>query len=166
MKRCSLILFFIFCSGFCFGQEYVLANEEVVFSFETVKGKKMVLAKDKKDTYIVYRFGTSKKIELEYPKDKNKESWNKFIFAYYSRGGGAQNLAMDLDKVVFEIGDYEYAVYTEYYSEENDFSIGIQIYNLKTQKLDNVKGIYSTIKGDLTHFRDCKVLKIDNDRLH
>ncbi|MCF6133117.1 hypothetical protein [Flavobacterium wongokense] len=165
MKKQYIILFFLLVSKIGFGQAYLLPNEEILFSFETKKGKKMVLAKDKNDKYIIYRFGTSKKIELEYP-EKNKESWNKFTFAYYSRGGGVQNLAMDLDKVIFEIGNYEYTIYQSYYSEENDFDTGIEIYNKATKKNSTITGIYSSIKGHLTNFRDNGLLKIDNDRAY
>jgi hypothetical protein len=99
MKKCFLIVV-VFQSIFINAQNFILENEELIFSFNTKNGKKLVLAKDKENEYIVYRFGTKDKIELEYP-EKNKESWSKFTYGYYSRGGGKQNLAMELESIFF-----------------------------------------------------------------
>ena len=61
-----MFTFFFLFTPFCYSQTYILSNEEVIFSFQTKNGKKMVLAKDKGNEYIIYRFGSLKKIELEY----------------------------------------------------------------------------------------------------
>ncbi|WP_130735837.1 hypothetical protein [Flavobacterium sp. J27] len=45
-----------------FAQNYLLPNEELIFGFETQRGKKLVLAKDKNNAYIIYRFGTIEKL--------------------------------------------------------------------------------------------------------
>ncbi|QBZ97642.1 hypothetical protein [Flavobacterium sangjuense] len=164
MKKVQIALFFLLFSKLSFGQDYLLPNEEVLFSFETKAGKKMILAKDKHGKYIVYRFGTSKKIELEYP-EKNKESWNKFTFAYYSRGGGVQNLAMDLNNVFFKIGNFEYSIHENYYSESNENDVGITIRNTATEKTSEIYGKYNSVKGSLYKFRSNKLLKIDEDRI-
>lgn len=164
MKKIKFTVFLFLFAKICFAQTYILPNEEAVFSFKTKKGKKMVLAKDKNNEYIIYRFGTSKKIELEYP-EKNKESWNKFTFAYYSRGGGVKNLAMDSDTVFFKIDDYEYGIYSDYYSEGNDYITGIRIVNEVTKKISVIEGIYSSIVGNLSDFRNNSLLKIVKDRI-
>ncbi|MEY4926599.1 MAG: hypothetical protein RI894_1035 [Bacteroidota bacterium] len=48
-------------------QKLLLPNEECVFSFKTKSGKTMMLAKDKTEKYLIYRFGTKNNIELEFP---------------------------------------------------------------------------------------------------
>ena len=81
---------------FCYSQEYLQTNEKSVFEFETVKGKRLVIALDTNEKYLVYRYGTEKNIELEFPK-KLSTSWNEFQFSWYLRGGGVQNEGLDLN---------------------------------------------------------------------
>ncbi|MCJ7933614.1 MAG: hypothetical protein MUW56_08240 [Chryseobacterium sp.] len=57
--------------------QYLLPNEEILYSFETKTGKKMTLVKDKKNEYIQYRFGTKDHIEMVFPSKKNKRQLEK-----------------------------------------------------------------------------------------
>lgn len=155
----------MFFTAFCFCQNYLLPNEEVVFSFKTKKGKRMVLAKDKNNEYIIYRFGTQKKIELEYPSVKDKSSWDKFTYSYYHRGGGVQNAGMELNSLFFQYENFEYVVYYDYHAEGARVEIGTLITDLKTNKDIDVKGIYKSIKGDLTEIFNTGLLKQDEDRI-
>lgn len=156
----------LFFTSISFAQaDYVLFNEEVIFSFETAKEKQMVLAKDKENKYIVYRFGTKNKIELEYPENKDKDSWKKFTYSAYLRGGGISNLAMDLNYVAFVNGDYKYVIYTAYIAEEGEKSnSGIKVLDSKTDKLiTDIKGKQSTRKGNLTVFKDNELINQDEE---
>ncbi len=148
-----------------FAQNYILPNEKVVFSFSTKTGKKLVLAKDSKNKYLIYRFGTIEKIELEYPKTKNKDSFKQFTFSFYTRGGGVQNAGMELNGLHFEIDNFEYSLYENYYAEGNINEIGVSIKNLKTEKIIDIKGNYKTLKGTLFDFRDNDVIQIDKNRI-
>ncbi len=67
-----------------FGQNFILPNEELVFSFDTQNGKKVTLNKDKKNNYLIYRFGTKDKIEFEFH-NKTKSSWMNFKYSFYLR---------------------------------------------------------------------------------
>lgn len=69
------------------------SNVEVLFSFKTKDTNKVlsICLPKQEPTYIVYRYGTRDSIELEFPQDK-KDSWNKFTYSYYLRGGDKQNL--------------------------------------------------------------------------
>ena len=109
----------------------------------------MVLAKDKKDNYLIYRFGTADKIDLEFPKEKNKQSFKKFTFSTYLRGGGIQNEGMDLNGVHFMIADFEYSVFQNYYAVGNKIEIGVEIKNLKTNKITAIFGNPKTVIGTL-----------------
>lgn len=167
MKRIVVILFII-CSfkGFC--QKYILPNEKNIISFKTKKEKIVTLSKDKNNKYIVYRFGTKGKIELEYP-EKNKESWKKFKYSFYHRGGGKMNLGMDLNNVWFIIDEYEYGVFTAYYagdeSDPESFEVGVKVTNLKTKKETRIIGLESSMKGSLYEFQENRLLEIDEDRI-
>jgi len=65
MKKLLTILYFLI--PLTFWAQYLLPNEEVIYSFETKNGKKMSLVKDKTNKYIQYRFGTKTKVEMEFP---------------------------------------------------------------------------------------------------
>ncbi len=165
MKKLPILIVLLLFSGICFGQDYLLPNEEVVFSFETNKGKKMVLAKEKENEYLIYRFGTEKKIELEYPQEKNKESWDKFTYYYYHRPGGPENEAMYLTNVSFIKEGYEYSIYSQIYmlEDRDDYGTGILITNTKTDKRTIVEGIYESVEGKLEVFTENNLLKFKEE---
>lgn len=158
----TLIIFFI--AKICFAQNYILPNEKLLFSFKTKNQKKMVLVKDENNKYIIYRFGTSKKIELEYP-EKNKDSWSKFTFFHYMRGGGIQNSGMELESLFFKIENYDYVIYKDYYAEGEVLETGILITNLDTKKEINSKGKFNSIKGKLYYLFESGLIKEDENRI-
>ena len=57
--------------------------------------------------YLKYRFGTSEKIEMEFPASK-KKSLNKFYFAHYSR------YQTDYSLLSFTNKKFKYAVFKNY----------------------------------------------------
>ena len=134
-------------------QSYILPNEQNIFSFQTVGGKKIVMAKDTSDKYIVYRFGTLSKIEFEFPKDK-VDSWSKFEYSFYLRGGGKQNDGMDLNYLQFTNDGYKYVIYNTYAASDNKTSVGVKVIQLSSEKVIDIKGIVKSRKGSLVEFRD------------
>lgn len=161
-NRNLIILLMLVFSNLIVAQKYLLPNEKLIFSFETQNGKKLVLAKDQNEKYIIYRFGTKNKIEIEFP-EKTKESWNLFKYSFYLRGGEIQNEGMDLNYIKFINGDYKYLVYDTYYAVENVNSLGIKITNLKNNKTTDIRGREKTQKGNLTDFRFNKLLDIEDE---
>lgn len=107
----------------------------------------------------MYRFGTKEKVELEFPKN-NDDSWSKFTYSYYLRGGGAGNEGMDLNYLTFENGGYEYQVYQEYTAKDNVTNVGVKIKNKSTNKETDIKGLSTSIKGSLISLRENKKIKI------
>ncbi|MFT3702630.1 MAG: hypothetical protein QM802_09680 [Agriterribacter sp.] len=93
----------------CLGQNFTLPNEEVIFSFNTQSGKKVTLNRDKANGYIIYRFGTKDNIEFEFPA-KSKDSWTKFTYSFYLRGGGPQNEGLDLNYIYFTNKEFKYVM--------------------------------------------------------
>lgn len=141
-------------------QHLLLKNESVIFSFGTQSGKHVVLARDNGNAYIVYRYGTTDSVEFEYP-EKNKDSWKKFKYSYYLRGGGAQNEGMDLNYLYFINNGYKYSFYDTYYAVGNKSEIGISVTNLKTNKTVDIKGIKKTGKGTIIDFRNNKLVEVE-----
>ena len=137
-------------------------NEEVLFSFEPANSPKTLsvcISKTQPD-YIVYRFGTKDKVELEFPENK-ADSWNKFAYSYYLRGGGAANEGMDLNYLSFENGGYEYQIYQEYVAEDNTTNVGIKIIDKATNKETDIKGLSNSIEGSLINLRENKKIKTE-----
>jgi hypothetical protein len=157
--RTTFIAALLFFSLSTHAQNYLLKNETVIFSFDTQSGKHVVLAKDKGNSYIVYRFGTTDSVEFEYP-EKSKDSWKKFKYSYYLRGGGAQNDGMDLNYLYFTNNGYKYSIYDTYHAADNKSAIGISVTNLKTNKTVDIKGVKSTRKGTMTDFRNDHLVEV------
>ena len=158
LSKFIIILSLISIRTFSFGQEYIFPDEVVLYSFATPDGKMMTLNREKSDRYIVYRFGTKEKIEFEFP-GKTNESWKKFKYSSYLRGGGVQNEGMDLNYVYFINEGFKYIIFDTYYSADDKREIGIKIINLKTKKTTVIRGDINTLQGTLTDFRDNHLLE-------
>ncbi len=141
-----------------------LLDEEVLFSFKTEKGKIMNILLQKDEKYMVYRFGTDEKLELQFPEELSN-TFKQFSYNYYFRGGGAANAGLDLNYLSFSGDTHKFIIFQEYSAEGEEGegeseSVGIRIVNLKTKKEIKIKGISSTVSGDLMIFRDNGLVKI------
>ncbi len=128
---------------------FVLPNEVVVLSFKTKKKKQVFLCRDKDNRYLVYRFGSKSKVELQFPGKLDETSFRKFEYSSYFRGGGVENLAMNLDYLSFTNSGYRYVIYKTYASESagHEDEVGIRVIHLKTQKETNIEGDFNTFEG-------------------
>lgn len=151
MKK--FLFFLVFLTPMTIWAQYLLPNEEVIFSFQTRSGKKMSLVKDKTNQYIQYRFGSLNKVEMQFPSERTKESWQKFHYNSYMRGGGKENAAMEIDNLSFNNKGYEYVIFRTYHSEGEDFSAGIIIKDSKGKET-RISGIYKTVKGCICKLED------------
>ncbi|AZB31671.1 hypothetical protein [Chryseobacterium balustinum] len=158
MKKLLIILYLLI--PLTFWAQYLLPNEEVIYSFETKNGKKMSLVKDKTNKYIQYRFGTKTKVEMEFPAKKTKESWKQFTYNSYHRGGGKQNAGMDLNYLFFKNNNYKYLIFKTYHAEDESFSTGITITDIKGKETE-ITGLYKTHKGCMCYLDDTEVKKED-----
>ena len=141
---------------------YKLPNEEIVMAIQMNDGKIMTLCKDTAENYLLYRFGTPQRVELEYP-SKEKSSWERFTYSFYLRGGGAENAGLDLNYVYFEREGYRYIIYDTYDATENQSEQGIKVENLKTGEIKVLSGKKMKIGSSLIDFRDNTLIqKSDN----
>lgn len=139
-------------------QQYVLENEKVLFEFTTTNNKKLVIAKNISDLYLVYRYGSSTEIELEFPINK-EGAWENFKFSSYSRGGGEMNEGIELNYIYFDIGIYTYVVYEEYLAKKGKTNYGIKIVDAEKNKIEHIKVASNSVRGSLTIFREQKKIK-------
>lgn len=151
----TLLLFFTTVSLY---SQLVKKGETSVFSFKTKSGKSAVLCYGVNNSYLVYRFGTNSKIELEYPSALDESSWQMFTYSYYYRGGGKENAGMDLNYISFENSGYMYKIYNEYTAEDDKEQSGIIILSPEGKET-TIKAINSTVKGSLIEFRDNDKIK-------
>ena len=156
MRKYIFILTFLIPATFW--AQYLLPNEEVVYSFETKNGKKMSLVKDKTNQYIQYRFGTKNKVEMEFPAERTKESWKKFHYNSYWRGGGIQNAGMEIDNLSFNNNGYEYLLFRTYHAEGEVYTAGIIIKDKKAKET-RIKGNYKTLEGCICNLQDTGMIE-------
>lgn len=138
-----------------FGQTNLLkTGENLVFGFKTKNNKQVLIARSSDNAYLVYRYGNTNKIELEYPAKKDTSSWAAFSYSYWLRGGGKMNEGIDLNYLYFTIGEYKYVVYDTYFAANDKYSVGVKVINMKTGKDVIIEGNTSSQKGTLNVFRD------------
>ena len=151
-----VILFFILFSGWQgfaqLNKTLCKPNEEIIFSFQLKNKKWVTVCKEKNGEYIVYRFGTSNKLELQYPTLLDSTSWQQFTFQGYIRGGGKQNAAMRFGYLNFYINNTNYEVYDIWNSEDDKEKCGVSVKpdkqtidmqeNLKSRKGSLVELVY------------------------
>ncbi len=132
---------------------YQLKNEQLVYQLKMKNGKQLSVCIDKNENYIVYRYGSKNKIELEYPKEKNLSSFDMFEYSEYKRGGGTQNSAMELTYLAFTNNGIKYVIYDTYFSEVDKLEAGIKVKESETNITD-LKGLTKSRKGNLSDLKD------------
>lgn len=157
LLKCALIAAFLFLPNLALTQPYVRANETIIFSFKTTRGKHVYLIRDKESKYAAYRFGTASKIEFEYP-TAPAPARERFEYAFYLRGGGPRNAGMDLNYVSFENAGYRYVIYDTYFAESSQRRIGVKVTDLRTSKTTDFPGVYSSRKGTMIDLRDMNLM--------
>lgn len=144
---------------------YQLSNEQVVFSFQTKDGKIMSLNIDTNLNYIIYRFGTKNQVELEYPREKNKSSFEKFEYAFYFRPLQDGVDGIELQQIRFKNGNVFYTIYQNVFftiDSVYEKSIGVKLEEIENNQTTDIKGINSTQKGSIGYFSGKDLLN-END---
>jgi hypothetical protein len=149
MKYILLILF-IFAASV--NAQLLLKGETELLRFKTKSGKTAIVCTGENESYIVYRFGTNSKVELEYPAAKDNDSWQLFTYSYYFRGGGKENAGLDLNYLTFENNGYTYKLYQEYSAEDNSENAGILVTGANGVETD-FKAVRNSVKGSLIDLR-------------
>ncbi len=124
-----------------------MTGETLVFAFQTKAGKWAYVCREKNDAYLVCRFGTPKKVELQYPAVPDTSSWQLFGFKGYERGGGIENAAMQFAYLTFINNDIAYEIYETWNAEDNMSHCGVSV--VKDGKTIDIKGKLKSRKGYL-----------------
>lgn len=148
MKVLPAVFFSLLC-GVLGAQQFpfTLANEELIFSFQMPSGKKCSISVEEYQEYIIYRYGTKERIELQYPAVID-QSWELFTLETYSRGGGAANEGLSTEYLSFINNGYKYIIYEEYSAVSDKTYVGIRIITPDGDEID-LEGIPETKKGSI-----------------
>jgi hypothetical protein len=129
-------------------------NEDIVISFLINESPKRyaTLCSDKEGDYIVFRLGTSKSIRTEVLGESLSVA-PKFEYEYYFRGGGKDNMGLDLNHLYFEDADNHYDLFDEFDAVSEKRTVGITIHNLAEKTDETFYAIDSTIIGRMSTLR-------------
>ncbi len=94
---------------------------------------------------------------MEFPLERTAESWKKFKYNSYYRGGGKQNAGMSLNYLTFTNNGYQYQLFKTYQAEDESYSTGVTVTDSKGKETD-IDGIYKTIKGCLCRLDDSHLI--------
>jgi hypothetical protein len=110
------------------------------------------LCKDKKEKYLVYRFGTNDKVELQYPKKLDASSWKAFALRGQKRFGGKANAGFGDYSLAFNNNNAKYILFDSWSDEDDSKEIGIKVSTNGKETI--LKGNYKTKKGTLLRLDD------------
>ncbi|RZK31652.1 MAG: hypothetical protein EOO57_16015 [Hymenobacter sp.] len=121
-------------------------GETTVFSFKTSRGKTVSLCEGPKGAYLVYRYGTAAKTELQYPAVLDASSWQKFTYFGYHRSAipvsNYYRLSFSNSGTKYELYDREEEVIDEEGNEEYPREVGITV--------DVPKGSNAVFEGEVS----------------
>ncbi len=146
-----LVFSMAFIAQNSFAQKYLKKNEQTVFSFKTKDSTKIIVAVDTNEKYIVCRLGDYLQSKMEFP-TKDTSSWRKIGFYSYLRPHDGKGNGLDLNNITFVVKDTRYVIYENYVEGEKD-DIGISLYNLSGQQINDRKYIKKSNKGSLINLR-------------
>lgn len=147
-KKIFSILIFVFSSQVQ-SKSLCLDSESAIFSFSTRANKLLSICKERSSgVYIVYRFGTEKNIELQYPEKLDENSWKRFTFFGVRRGGGIKNSGFGEYTLEFKNSFTSYQVYQSWSDEDGSYGIGVNIMP-KDRRSIQIHGIQKTQEGSL-----------------
>ena len=134
------------------------AREETLFAFANQAGKLMSVCRGPQASYLVYRFGTPARIELQFPDKLDGSSWKQFEFEGRRRGGGKRNAGFFAYSLSFSTQGASYTVYQDENSEDDSYQIGIDIAVRGKQASIKgvVKGVIKTQQGSLIGLDDTR----------
>jgi hypothetical protein len=163
----SLCLLLLFFHTFLYSQLLLKSQEKLIYSFQTMGKKTVLIALDTARYKVIYRYGTEANTELEithdtssglYNYDDTAKYWGTFSYNFYLRGGGAMNEGLDFNYFQFVNKGFLYVLYSEYSATDDHTVIGIRVTNLETKNEVDIKGVLKTQKGSLADFRYGKLI--------
>ncbi|MDR6941634.1 hypothetical protein [Mucilaginibacter pocheonensis] len=142
--------------------DFVKDNEKVLLQFNTQAGKRLVLAIDSNNKYLVYRYGSQNHVELQYPRDLDN-SFSLFKYAYKSKNAGVINSNFGYSQLHFSNIEFTYNIYNQYDRMGSITRIGLIVTNNKTHKKTLIQGNLKSLKGQLSDLTNIPAIKLQNE---
>ena len=133
----------------CWAEGLCKKNEKVIFSFATKAKRNLSICKDTENGYLVYRYGSTERIEMQYPDVLDKNSWDAFTFSGMKRAGGKANAGFGDYDLSFSRDGFDYSVFQMWNDEDGTYAIGVVVRNEKTERKTRIDGLRDTQKGSL-----------------
>jgi len=144
--------------------DFVKGNEKVLLQFNTQAGKRLVLAIDSNNKYLVYRYGSQNHVELQYP-GVLANSFTLFKYASKSKSASAANSNFGYDQLHFSNIEFTYNIYNQYDRMGNITRIGLIVTNNKTKKKTLIQGNLKSLKGQLSDLENISAIKLQSEAL-
>lgn len=129
-------------------------NENLIYTFKVKNSEKRVsIGVAKNCEYLVYRFGTIDKIELEYIAEYNSETKKFNYFRDNQTLSPPRNL---LENISFQNNNYQYAVYSNYLETNMEKYDSILQSSSPENFPEILKGLYE----------ECSISEIDYSEIH
>jgi hypothetical protein len=163
MKKIIVCLFTIISIGVYSKPVYITLcgiDEKQIFGCLTQDKKTISLCAGKDDSYIIFRYGTKDNIETEFPGIK-QDSWSRFRYSFYLRGGGAENEGIDVNYLKFSHRGSDYTIFEEFYSAGNKKECGLVIKDRSTGKEIKIYAVPATNTGSLAALRDYDKIQME-----
>ena len=160
MKSAIFLVLFFWTAGI-YAQPVLRKNEKEVFSFTNIEDHWIIIALEKKERYLVVRYGSGDQVLWTYPKPK-PDSWQQFDYTWYLRGGGAGNVALDLNSFTFVRDSTSYEIYEEYSAADEYTWVGWRIQE-KDKEIQDIRGRPKTVSGMMMTLRDFEVFNREGE---
>ncbi len=129
-------------------EDFIKINEKLVMEFNTLSGKRLVIAADKNGKYIVYRFGTQDHVELQFPNDLN-HSYTAFKMSTETQEKKAPPSGFSYTQIHFSNGGFTYNIFNQFEENGNIVKSGLIIEDLKSGKKSLIRADINSLKGSL-----------------
>lgn len=130
-----------------------MQHEETIFSFVTSENKMVVIAFEKQQNYVVFRYGTNEKVEIEIRESKTTAE-KKFKYSFFRRGTPKHTNYLDLNYLNVNVGAIQYVIFEDYIALGVEPEIGIIITDANIGDRKEIKGDITTKKGSLNFFKE------------
>jgi predicted RNA-binding protein len=134
-------------------QKVEQAHEEIIYSFVTSENKIVVIAYEKQQNYVVFRYGTNEKVEVEIRESKTTAE-KKFKYSFFKRGTPKHTNYLDLNYLNVNVGATQYVIFEDYIALGVEPEIGIIITDANIGDRKEIKGDITTKKGTLNFFKE------------
>jgi hypothetical protein len=145
-------------------EEYLIKdNENIIISFKIKNSKKrLTIAIDKKQEYLVYRYGNKNKIEMTF-KQLNSKKGNQFLYRQENSFGYVRD---EIKSLSFEVSKNKYEVYDNYIESENNQKNGLGIkVTTNSGKVIYIEGDESSKSGNIELIKSIDWIKKSIDAI-